>query len=265
MKSICSFILLSLLILSLVLPVGGAEATISSVAADTSGPPPQEASVYISQAKAATGEQNWTSAILVTTRGLAWYPDNADLLCLQGYSFRKTGQFQKSVEVVSRAIPLDPSAVRYANRGYGYLALKNYSAALADAETGISHDAKYLPNYGVKALALQGMGRNTEALAAIETAISQSPETAHYWHVKGRVLAAGGDCTGAAAALETSLARDPAYSLPYPGFGSAAENRASLNMTCGPAPVSPTSTKSPLGWAAVIGCTGAVIAIGMRR
>ena len=66
---------------------------------------------------------------------------------------------------VSQGILLDPKPVRYANRGYGYLALGNNTAALADAETGISLNAHYTTTYGVKALALQGMGRNPEALA----------------------------------------------------------------------------------------------------
>ena len=93
-----------------------AAAGISSAAADTSGTPPQDAAAYITEAKEAVADSNWTLAITVTTRGLAWYPDNPDLLCLQGYTYRKMGQYQKSVEIVSKAIPLDPKAVRYANR-----------------------------------------------------------------------------------------------------------------------------------------------------
>ena len=85
------------------------------------------------------------------------------------------GQYEKSVEVVSKAIPLDPKPVRYANRGYGYLALGDYTAALTDAETGISLNANYTTTYGVKALALKGMGRNAEALAAIDTALTLEP------------------------------------------------------------------------------------------
>jgi tetratricopeptide (TPR) repeat protein len=240
-------------------------AGISSAPADTSGTPPQNVSLYISEAKAATAETNWTGALLITTQGLAWYPESADLLCLQGYTYRKMGQYQKSVDVVSRAIPLDKKTVRYANRGYGFLALGNYSAALADAETGLALDAGYTTNYGVKALALSGMGKNTEALAAIETAIAQSPENAHYWHVKGRVLAAQGDCSGAAAAFEKSVGIDPGNVLPYPGFGSAGENLAALNATCMPARAATPAAKSPFGLIAVAGFAGAVIIHYRRR
>ena len=40
---------------------------------------------------------------------------------------RKMGQYAQSIDAVSKGILLDPKPVRYANRGYGYLALGNYS------------------------------------------------------------------------------------------------------------------------------------------
>ena len=193
--------------------------------------PPQSASVYISEAKAAVAERNWTNALLIATRGATWYPDNADLLCLQGYNFRKMGQYEKSVDIVSKDIRLYPKPVRYANRGYGYLALGNYPAALANAETGIAINPNYTPNYGVKALALQRMGRNTEALTAINTALVLDPENAHYWHVKSVLLVSFGNCADAREALERSIALDPDYNLPYPDFRSACENFAALNSS----------------------------------
>jgi tetratricopeptide (TPR) repeat protein len=233
--------------------------------ADTSGPPPAEAEYYIAEAKKAVADQNWTAAVFISTRGAAWYPQNAEILCLQGYSYRKMGEYQRSVDIISRAIPLDPKAVRYANRGYGYLALKNYSAALADAEAGIALDAGYTTNYGVKALALQGMGRNAEAQEAISTALAQAPDSAHYWHIKGKILAAAGDCSGAQAAFEKSLALDPVYVLPYPGFGNARGSLDTLGAACSPLPAQTGSTKASLGCASAIATALAVVALGMRR
>lgn len=233
---------------------------ISSVNASLDNPP-FRASMYISDAQAAVGGRNWTKALLLTTRGLAFYPEDPELHCLQGYTFRKLGQYQKAVDAVSEGIRLDPKPVRYANRGYGYLALGNYSAALADAETGISLNASYPTNYGVKALALQGMGRNTEALAAIGPALALDPENAHYWHVKGILLAAGGDCTGADPAMRKALALDPDYNLPYPGFAGIRESLAALNTTC---PLPPTSPRSPAGGIVAVVAVVAVIALGTR-
>lgn len=261
---------IALVLLILITPsclAAGTAAAITSAAGDATGTPPQELSSYIGEAQDAIKERNWSSALLITTRGLKWYPESADLLCPQGYSYRKIGQFQKSVEIVSRSIPLDPTPVRYANRGYGYLALKNSSAALADAEAGILLDGNYTTNHAIKALALLDLGRNDEALSAIETALSQSPDGAHYWHVKGRILADGGDCTDAASALERSLALNPDYSLPYPGFGSASEDLEALKTVCasGRAPGATTPPKSPSGWIVVLGIPVAVMAFRNRK
>jgi tetratricopeptide (TPR) repeat protein len=224
------------------------------------------ASVYITDTKAAVAERNWTHALLLTTQGIAWYPDNADLVSFQGYSYRKMGYYEKSVDAASKGIQLDPKPVRYANRGYGYLALGNYSAALADAETGISLNATYSTNWGVKALALLGLGRNTEAISAVEKAIALDPENAHYWHIQGIILAADGNCTGARKSLERSLELDPGYDLPYPGFPGAHEGLVSLNGTCTPATTLPSSTKSPACCGiAIVGIIGALLIFGMRK
>jgi tetratricopeptide (TPR) repeat protein len=237
---------------------------ISAVAATTEFPP-YNVSVSISDAQAAIAEGNWTQSLFLTTSGLAWYPDNAELFCLQGYTYRKMGQYQKSVDAVSEGIRRDPRPVRYANRGYGYLALGNYSAALSDAEAGIALNASYPITWDVKALALQGMGRNAEALAATDSALALDPQSAHSWHVEGRILAAGGDCTGARAALEKSLSLDPGYDLPYPGFTGAAENLAVLNSSCTPATQVPAPTKSSSSGIAVMGCIFTIILFGTRR
>jgi tetratricopeptide (TPR) repeat protein len=237
---------------------------ISSVNASLDNPP-FAASVYIRDAQAAVMERNWTSALLLTTRGLAFYPGEAELYCLQGYTFRKLGQYQKAVDAVSEGIRRDPRPVRYANRGYAFLALGNFSAALADAESGIALNGSYPTTYGVKALALQGMGRNAGAVAAIDSALALDPESAHYWHVKGRILAASGDCTGAREALDRSLVLDPAYDLPYPAFTGARENLEALKATCALPPPATTPAAAITGAGAAAGLAIAMAILSMRR
>jgi tetratricopeptide (TPR) repeat protein len=259
-------LILSVLIGFTVLPSAGETlATGISSAAATTDSPPHNVSVYILDARAAVAERNWTHALLLTTRGSAFYPDNADLLCLQGYTYRKLGQYTKSVDVVSKGILLDPKPVRYANRGYGYLALKNYSAAFADAETGLMLDASYPSFYGIKALALQGLGRTDEARAAIDTAIALQPDNAHYWHVKGNLLASQGNCTGAASAWEKSLAIDPGYDLPYPGFASANERLVTLNTSCTSPGSGPSPAQASAGAIAAISIIGGALVLRLRK
>lgn len=262
-------ILVLCILFCLIIPAanGGAISASLSSGVGSLETPPENISVFLAGTHAAVDERNWTGALLISTKGLAWYPDSADLLCLQGYTYRKTGQYEKSVELVSKGILLDPKPVRYANRGYGYLALGNYTAALADAETGLSLDNSYTTNYGVKALALSGLGRNSEALDTIEQGLAIDQGSAHSWHVEGRILTTMGNCTGAREALEKSLALDPGYSLPYPGFIGASQNLAALNATCIPATAQalPAPTKAATGWIAVIGIIGAFFAIGKKK
>jgi hypothetical protein len=62
---------------------------------------------------------NWTNVLLIATIGVTRYPDDADRLCNQGYSYGKMRQYEKSLDIVSTGIRLDPKPVRYANWGCG--------------------------------------------------------------------------------------------------------------------------------------------------
>jgi hypothetical protein len=109
--------------------------------------------------------------------------------------------------------------------------------------------------------------QDPEALGAIGEVISPEAGNARYRHVKGRTPASGEDCPGAASAREKSIAPDASDVLPWPVFGSAADNLAALNTSCKPAGVSspPGTAKSPPGRIAIAGLIGAVIAIGTRK
>lgn len=265
--NLSTLMILSTLACLVVLPAAG-ESLVSgiSAAAATTDSPPYAVSVYIHDAQAAVAERNWTYALLLTTRGLAFYPENADLLSLQGYTYRKTGQYEKSVDALSKSIRADPTPIRYAGRGYGYLALKNYSAALADARTGMTLNQSEPLVFGVKALALQGLGRTDEALAAIDTAIVLTPGNAHYWQVKGELLADKGNCTGAAGMLEKSLALDPDYDLPFPTYAGARMSLAAIHERCTtPAPSALLPVRSPVDGIALIGILGAMLVFRDRK
>jgi tetratricopeptide (TPR) repeat protein len=203
----------------------------------TFGQDSSNASVYLADAHAMVARQNWSGVLTVTDEAIALYPANADFRCINGYSLRKLGRYQEGVDQTSLAIVLDPRPIRYANRGYSYLALGNTTAALTDAETGISLNPSYPTTYAIQALALHAMGRDVDALNSINRAIAIAPDNAHYWHVKGRILAADRNCTVAQEALQQSLILDPDYDKPWPGFGSAGEDLALLVSGCLTSPV----------------------------
>jgi tetratricopeptide (TPR) repeat protein len=196
------------------------------------GNPLPDASAYLLQAKELVARRNWAGAAQITREAITYYPEHAGFRCINGYALRKLGQYPEAIDQVSQGIALDPQPVRYANRGYAYLALGNYSAARADAESGIAINAAEPVSYLVEALALEGQGRPRESLHAADEAIRRNPGSAHAWHVKGIILAAGGNCTGAQEALERSVAIDPGYDLPWPGIPSAKECLEALNENC---------------------------------
>ena len=263
MKDLFCFLILAMALLVAGVGAETVSAGVAAVGGGDPGTPPQDAGAFAADAQAAVAEGDWPNVLSITTRGLAYFPHDAELHCLQGYSFRKLGQYQKAVEAVSVAIPLDPRPVRYANRGYAYLALSDYSAALADADEGIRRDPAFTTSYAVRALALHGLGRESEALAAVGTAIEMKPDSAHLLAVRGLILAAQGDCEGAATAFTGSQALDPAYSLPWPGFLTAEQSLKALDASCRQTPATPTP--SPMGWIPIVAALGAAVVLGTRR
>jgi len=208
----------------------------------------QNATVYESQGKALMAEKNWSGVINSTNEGLRYYPYEPELLCLQGYALRKTGHYQEAVDLISQAIPNDTRPVRYANRGYGYLAMGKTQDAIHDADAAIALDPSYATAYALKASALRMSGDISAAGETIEKALGLEPDNAYYLHVKGGILADKGDCNGAIEAYRHSIAINANYDLPWPGLSNASVDLDKENTRCA-APglqTSPTRAASPV-------------------
>lgn len=249
-----------LIFLVSVILVPGVIASDSWISAGISTDPPVvnlDATGYEREALAFQEAQDWDSVVATTREGLAQFPDDIELMCLQGYALRKTGHYQESVDIISRAIPLDPEPVRYTNRAYGLLALGRYQEALNDTGSAIALDSSYASAWNARARAFLGLGNLSGAGQAIDTAISLDPASAHSWQVKGDILSQAGDCEGAIRAYQRSIAIDPDCTLPWPGLPNATvelkktENRCAVIATN----TVPATTKAGipmgLGWFAV--------------
>lgn len=201
----------------------------------SSGPPagPElSAAAYEKQGMALMAQQNWNGLITTTNEGLVLYPDDAELYCLRAFALRQKGYFTEAVDNGTRAISRDPKPIRYANRGFAYLALGRNAEALNDADTAISLNESYPRAYAVKALALINTGNLTGAGQAVDTGIRLDPKDPLFWQLKGRVSAAGGNCSVAREAFNTSLAIEPDYVLPWPGFGNATTDLQNAETHC---------------------------------
>ncbi len=242
-----TFIIL-LFLISLCIPVTGLTISLSTdpTSAETGI---LNVSYYENQGKALMAEQDWSGVIDSTNEGLGFYPYNPELLCLQAYALRKTGHYQKSVDLVSLAIPNDTRPVRYANRGYGYLAMGKNEDAIHDADAAIALNSSYGTAYSLKAYALQRTGNLTAAEENIDKALAMEPENAFYLQVQGRILADRGNCSEAIEAYRHSIAINPDVDQPWPGLPNATtelnttENRCAVQGTRTP----PTTASFPAG------------------
>ena len=214
-----SFIIL-LLLVSLCIPVTGL-AINGSTNTTTAETGILNASYYENQGKALMAEQDWAGVIDSTREGLGVYPYNPELLCLQAYALRKTGHYQESVDLVSLAIPNDTRPVRYANRGYGLLAMGKTEDAINDADSAIALNSSYTTAYALKASALRMTGNLSGAEMVIDQALVMEPENAYYLQVQGGILADRGNCTGATEAYRHSIAINPDVDQPWPGLPNA--------------------------------------------
>jgi tetratricopeptide (TPR) repeat protein len=212
-------------------------------------PPPgahMSAADYESQGISLMNRGDWNGLLSFTSEGLEIYPDNAELHCLLGYGLRMTGRYPEAVDAITFAIARDPKPIRYANRGFAYLAMGKHDDALADAETAIAMNGSYPRSYAVKTMALSATGNLTGAGQAVDTALTLDPSDPLFWHLKGRISAGLGDCTGALDAFNRSIAINPDYVLPWPGFGNATTGYQQEASRCTPANTTPAPTKAAL-------------------
>jgi tetratricopeptide (TPR) repeat protein len=248
-----AFIIL-LFLIPLSLPVTAITATISTGpgSPDTTI---RNASYYESQGKALMADRNWSGVIDNSNQGRVLYPFNPELLCLQAYALRKTGYYQESVDLISLAIPNDSRPIRYANRGYGYLAMGKSADAISDADSAIALVPSYSTAYALKASALRIARNLSGAENAIDDALSIDPVNAYYLQVQGEILADQGSCSNAIDAFRHSIAINNNIDQPWPGLPDAATELNKTEMRCAAQQIqSPTIKASfPAGLLAIAG------------
>lgn len=87
----------------------------------------------------------------VNTCGIKEEDKTAIFYALDGETERKTGEFEKSVQSMSKAIELEPdNDMFYITRALSYKELKNYQAALKDVEKAIELNNKVKNSHNIK-------------------------------------------------------------------------------------------------------------------
>ena len=105
--------------------------------------------------------------------------NQADEFKQQGNKFFSAQEFEKAVEMFSKAIELDPSNhVLYSNRSASYSSLKNYDAALKDAAKTVELKPDWAKGYSRVGAAHHGLGQLEEAADAYKNGLKIEPENA---------------------------------------------------------------------------------------
>ncbi|CAF3838866.1 unnamed protein product [Rotaria magnacalcarata] len=88
----------------------------------------------------------------------------ADLIKLQANQAFKDSDYEKAIELYTKAIHTHPDAILYSNRSVAYLRREWYGFALIDAKKALEYDPKYIKAYYRRASAYMALGKFTAAL-----------------------------------------------------------------------------------------------------
>ncbi|GFR40723.1 hypothetical protein Agub_g1331 [Astrephomene gubernaculifera] len=100
----------------------------------------------------------------------------SDELKAKGNAAFSAGNFEDAIKFFTQAIEVDPNNhVLYSNRSASQASLKNYAAALADAQKCVSLKPDWAKGYSRLGAARYGLGEFEEAMEAYENGLKQDP------------------------------------------------------------------------------------------
>jgi predicted TPR repeat methyltransferase len=99
-------------------------------------------------------------------------PDNAEALQLLGTVAYQAGQYERAVELIAKAILIEPGIPNYySNLGSAYGALNRLDDAILCFKSALAIDPDYAEGYNKLGIALLSLGKPVEAVANFERAV----------------------------------------------------------------------------------------------
>src|SRR4030095_8743911 len=138
----------------------------------------------------------------------------------EAVGFMKSKQPQLVVETITRAIEVRPDTDLYLLRSEAFMALKNFLAAVKDADLVLSRDKNNKAALVTRATAQHSMGHEAEAIADFGRLIELDPEKALAYNNRAWTYLAKGDCSLAMKDANVALEKDPNLSTAYDTRGT---------------------------------------------
>jgi predicted O-linked N-acetylglucosamine transferase (SPINDLY family) len=155
-------------------------------------------------------------------RVLAAQPEHFDALHLLGLLALQNGDPERAIELIGRALPLNPGvAAAHLNHGAALAALKRHEAALASYERALALDPVYADAHFNRANALRELKQYAAAAAAYGRAAALRPELADAHHQRGRMLCLLAEHEAAVGCFDQALALRPSSGDLYNDRGVA--------------------------------------------
>ncbi len=140
-------------------------------------PAAQQAQSLLQQGWALQQSGQAAQALALYEQVLKLQPKNFDALHLSGVIALQSGDLQRAVDLITKAIKVDrDKAMAYDNRGSAYVRLKQFDLALLNYNKAIELQPQDVNAYNNRGNALVKLGRLDEALADFDKALSLRPD-----------------------------------------------------------------------------------------
>jgi tetratricopeptide (TPR) repeat protein len=173
---------------------------------------PEELKAWHQEAEAALNRRDFRRAHELCVRILAAQPAHADALFLLAMIAAEHGNFAKALDVVERALALDPSQSEYhAQRGRCLIALHRPRDAFEAARRALELGPRSALTFDTIGVVMTRAGAHAEALEPFRRAVARDARRATYHYNLGAALQFVGDFAAAESALRAALERDREY------------------------------------------------------
>jgi tetratricopeptide (TPR) repeat protein len=124
----------------------------------------------------------YPQAILAFDRAIALKPDLADAYLMRAKALVADDQPERSFRDFSQTIEMRPNDPQpLIERGTAYMELKDYQAAIGDANAAIALDTNLASAYNLRGSAVRSMGNLKGALADFDRAVNLLPNLSNYY------------------------------------------------------------------------------------